>query len=321
MQKYENRPPTPMHVSWKSMLNTIRDSLKGRANRRPDLALPVTALKEVGAAAPGDIPRVTWFGHSAVLLELEGKRLLFDPMFGNRPSPVSWAGPKRYSLNHPLQPEDLPAIDAIILSHNHYDHLDYFSICKLMDRTHQFIVPMGVGKRLIKWGIPFEHIIEHAWWDEFELGGLAISCTPSRHFSGRGLFDRNSTLWCSWVIVGSETKVFFSGDSGYGPHFKDIGERYGPFNLTLMECGQYDERWSAIHMLPEETVQAHLDLLGQLLIPIHWGAFTLSFHAWTDPVERVTQAALKRGVRIATPRIGESFEIYSEEVPTNKWWR
>jgi L-ascorbate metabolism protein UlaG (beta-lactamase superfamily) len=321
MKKYENQLPTNMKMGMKSIVSMLRDSFVEKAKRRPKDTLNVEVFQPAESISVSDAPRVTWFGHSAFFLEMEGQRLLIDPMFGPRPSPVSWVGTKRYKTNFSLQLEDFPTIDAIIISHNHYDHLDYHSIRKLMDKTSQFIVPLGVRQHLIKWGVHSDKIIEHNWWEELEFNGLKLACTPARHFSGRGLFDRDSTLWCSWVIVGRETKIYYSGDSGYGPHFKEIGEKYGPFDLTLLECGQYDERWSNIHMIPEETVRAHLDLRGQMLIPVHWGAFTLSFHAWTDPVERVTEAALKYQVSISTPKIGETVVITSKDFPTRPWWR
>ncbi|MGF9695956.1 MBL fold metallo-hydrolase [Paenibacillus sp. MABNR03] len=321
MKKYENQIPTSMGMNLKAMLSMLRDSLKGSQERRPVSNIPMVKSEFAQTLNPADDPQVTWFGHSAFLLELEGYRLLFDPMLGHRPSPVSWAGTKRYTTDLPIEPEDLPAIDAIILSHDHYDHLDYSSIRKLKDKTERFIVPIGVRRRLIQMGVSADKITEHGWWDELRFKGLTLACTPARHFSGRGLFDRNSTLWCSWVIAGQKTRVFFSGDSGYGPHFKEIGEKYGPFHLTLMECGQYDERWANIHMMPEETVQAHLDVRGQLLIPIHWGAFTLAYHAWNDPVERISQAARSSNVDIATPKIGEQVRIHTGEYPTEPWWR
>ncbi|WHY65004.1 MBL fold metallo-hydrolase [Neobacillus sp. SuZ13] len=321
MKKYENQLPTTMTMGWKSMISMLRDSLTRAANRRPKAVIDAETFLPTETLSISDAPRVTWFGHSAFFLEIEGKRLLFDPMFGPRPSPVSWAGTKRYKNNLFVQLEDFPTLDAIIISHDHYDHLDYQSIRKLKDKASRFLVPLGVRQRLIKWGVPSEKITEHAWWEELDFKGLTLACTPARHFSGRGLFDRDSTMWCSWVIAGRETKIYFSGDSGYGPHFKEIGEKYGPFDLTLLECGQYDERWSSIHMMPEETVQAHLDLGGQLLIPVHWGAFTLAFHAWTDPVERVTEAALRHQVNISTPKIGETVVITSKDFPTKQWWR
>lgn len=323
MGKYENQIPTSLKMGWKSIISLLRDYVTGtgRAKRRPEAAIPVVPFQDQFTTMPQDAARVTWFGHSAFLLEMEGKRMLFDPMFGPRPSPVRWMGAKRFISNLPLQPEDFPALDAILFTHDHYDHLDYDSVQKVKDKALRFIVPMGVGRRLIRWGVAAEKITEHAWWEEVAVEGLTLACTPARHFSGRGLFDRNSTLWCSWVIVGRKTKIFYSGDSGYGPHFKEIGDTYGPFDLTLMECGQYDKRWSAIHMLPEETVQAHLDLKGQLLIPVHWGAFSLSFHAWNEPVERITKAAMEHQVKIATPKIGETVVIPGNEYPVSQWWR
>lgn len=320
MKKYENQIPTTMNMGFKSMISMIKDSIAGSTNRRPATPFQVDTFRVADLPTATNDTRVTWFGHSAFLLEMEGKRLLFDPMLGSRPSPVSWAGTKRYHPNLPIQPEDFPELDAIVISHDHYDHLDYESIRKLKNKAQRFIVPLGVRQCLIKWGVPSEKITEHAWGDEVQLESLALACMPARHFSGRGLFNRNMTLWCSWVILGRETNVYYSGDSGYGPHFKEIGEKYGPFDLTLMECGQYDARWSTIHMLPEETVQAHLDLGGKWLIPVHWGAFTLAFHSWTDPVERVLKAAKEQQVSISTPKIGETVVIHSEELPSSPWW-
>lgn len=317
MKKYENQIPTAMNMNLKSMISMMKDSFTNKSIRRPSRPIEVEKFVE----GMSSYPRVTWFGHSAFLLELEGKRLFFDPMLSNRPSPVSWAGTKRYSTNLQIEPEELSSIDAIVISHDHYDHLDYSSIQRLKDKTERFIVPLGVRRCLMNWGVPSEKITEHAWGDEVQLKDLTLACMPARHFSGRGLFNRNSTLWCSWVILGRKTKVYYSGDSGYGPHFKEIGKTYGPFDVTLMECGQYDERWSHIHMLPEETVQAHLDVRGDLLIPVHWGAFTLAFHSWIDPVERVTKAAAQHQISIATPKIGETVCTGRDEWPRTPWWR
>ncbi|WP_247739269.1 MBL fold metallo-hydrolase [Bacillus sp. 165] len=294
----------------------LRDFMKGNPNRKPTQLIPMASSFKMN-----DQTSVTWFGHSALLLEMEGKVILLDPMFGDAPTPFPIFGNKRYSRTLPMEVEELPQIDAVIFSHDHYDHLDYGSIKKLNDKVGHFFVPLGVGGHLERWGVNPERISEHDWWDEVEFLGLTLACTPARHFSGRSLFDRDTTLWCSWVIRGQQTKIYFSGDSGYGPHFKQIGEKYGPFDLTLMECGQYDERWSAIHMMPEETVQAHIDVQGQTMIPIHWSAFSLSFHDWTDPIERVTKAAKKQNILISTPRIGEPVLIGSRTYPVSPWWR
>jgi len=212
-------------------------------------------------------------------------------------------------------------IDAVLLSHDHYDHLDYGSIVKLRNKVKHFFVPLGVGAHLARWGVDPTKISEHDWWDEVQFEGLTLASTPARHFSGRSLKDRDTTLWCSWVIVGPEARVFFSGDSGYGPHFAEIGEKYGPFDLTLIECGQYDARWAAIHMLPEESVQAHLDVQGKVMMIVHWAAFTLGLHDWTDPVERVSKAAEAQNIRFSTPKIGETVIIGAAEYPASIWWK
>ncbi len=316
--KFVNQIPTSWDTSFSSMVSMMRDFLKGNPDRRPRNRMPmVTFSPDVKSQSDA---KVTWFGHSAFLLEIEGKTILFDPMFGKAPTPFPIRN-QRYSGELPFKIQELPEIDAVILSHDHYDHLDYGSIMKLRGKVKNYFTPLGVGAHLERWGIDPNNIREHDWWDEFTFQGLKLACTPARHFSGRGLTNRNSTLWCSWAVIGQETKIFFSGDGGYGPHFKEIGEKYGPFDLTLMECGQYDARWAAIHMLPEETVQAHQDVQGRLMIPVHWGAFTLSLHSWHDPVERAVQAGEAAGVQIATPRIGESVTVGDSQYPNLPWWK
>ncbi|CAH0160328.1 hypothetical protein SRABI96_00938 [Peribacillus sp. Bi96] len=315
--KFLNQIPASQAMSLKHTGSILRDYIKGNPRRRPDHPIVM------GTKGPASVNsnKVTWFGHSAFMLELDGKTILVDPMFGKAPTPFPWFGNKRFSGELPLDLDSLPPIDAVLLSHDHYDHLDYFSIKKLKDRVGSFIVPLGVGGHLERWGVKKELISEHNWWDEVTFKDLQFVCTPARHFSGRSLRDGNSTLWCSWVINGHEEKVFFSGDSGYGSHFKEIGEKYGPFDLTLMECGQYDERWSTIHMMPEETVQAHIDVQGKLMIPIHWAGFTLSFHDWTDPIERVTKAANELDVQVSTPQLGEPVLIGTKDFPRTIWWK
>jgi L-ascorbate metabolism protein UlaG (beta-lactamase superfamily) len=318
--KFINQIDTSMEMGIKNTIAVLIEFIKGNPKGKPSGEIPVEFLN------PNDIQankqaRVTWFGHSALLLELDGKILLLDPMLGIAPSPFPQFGGKRYSKKLPIEIEQLPQIDAVLISHDHYDHLDYGSIKKLKDKVNHFFVPLGVGAHLERWGVDPKKISEHDWWDEVEYEGLTLASTPARHFSGRNLTNRNSTLWCSWVIQGQAAKVYFGADSGYGPHFLEIGAKYGPFDLTLMECGQYDERWAAIHMLPEETVQAHLDVKGKVMIPIHWGAFTLSLHDWTDPAERVTKAAKEHNVILATPKIGEPVTIGASGYPNAAWWR
>ncbi|MCC3376059.1 MBL fold metallo-hydrolase [Cohnella sp. REN36] len=322
--KFVNLVPTSVKMSLRENLTALGDLIRGRPGGRPDGSLatePLSPLSLQRSDAGRAQAKVTWFGHSALLLELDGKRLLLDPMLGRSPSPFPRIGGKRYSDKLPIEIEDLPPIDAVLLSHDHYDHLDYGSIKRLKDKVGRFFVPLGVSAHLERWGVAPERIEECDWWDEIAWEGFTLACTPARHFSGRGLTNRNGTLWCSWVIVGAAARIYFSGDSGYGPHFRQIGDKYGAFDLTLMECGQYDKRWAAIHMLPEETVQAHLDVRGKLMIPIHWAAFTLALHDWRDPVERAAKAAGERRTKIATPRIGEPVLIGGATYPSAAWWR
>jgi L-ascorbate metabolism protein UlaG (beta-lactamase superfamily) len=316
---FVNQITTEMATDFRSMLPVLKEFLKGNPNRQPDHPIPIKPLK-LSKQNTSQTTKVTWFGHSSLLLEIDNKRILLDPMYGKAPSPIPWFGNKRYSKELPFSVDELPQIDLVILSHDHYDHLDYGTIKKLKSKVNQFFVPLGVSNHLERWGVEPERIQECNWWEEVVAAGLTLVCTPARHFSGRSLTNRNSTLWCSWVIKGQETKIYFSGDSGYGPHFKEIGENYGPFDLTLMECGQYHEKWAAIHMMPEETVKAHLDVRGKMMIPIHWGAFTLSLHDWTDPVERAVKAANVNNVMISTPQIGETISL-DDEHPRSKWWK
>ena len=302
------------------MFTILRDFIKNTSTRKPDRPIAINHM-DLLPMQDTKQTKVIWFGHSTAFLEIEGKRLLLDPQFSSYPSPFPLFGGRRFSKVLPIEAKNLSPIDVVILSHDHYDHLDYHSIMKIKDKTSLFCVPLGVGKRLEKWGVHPEKIREFEWWNEFDYLGLKLACTPAKHFSGRSLFDRNKTLWCSWVIAGQQKSVFFSGDGGYGSHFAQIGEKYEPFDLTLMECGQYDERWSAIHMMPEETIQAHRDVKGALIIPIHWAAFSLAFHDWTEPIERVIKAAKERKVNIATPKIGESVIVSSAKYPVSTWWR
>jgi len=263
--------------------------------------------------------KVTWFGHSALLLEINSRKIFFDPMLGNVAAPLPWLGPKRFNEYLPMKIEDIPEIDAVLISHDHYDHLDYWSIINLKDKVKIFYVPLGIAAHLKSCGVDESKIVELDWWEEAKLEELIFTCTPSRHFSGRGLFSKDSTLWCSWIVKDENTNIFFSGDTGYSQNFKKIGEKFGPFDLTFLECGQYNEGWAEVHMMPEETVQAHIDLKGELLMPIHWGAFKLSIHTWQEPVERLLAKANLLNVKVTTPRIGEQV-ILVKSIPSSRWW-
>lgn len=311
---FTNLIPTSMDMSAGKMVETMEEFMTAK-NTHPDQPLPVDFAGKVPSA--DSLMHITWFGHSAVLLELEGQRILLDPMLGPAASPLPFFA-QRFAYREPIDMAQFTDVDAVVISHDHYDHLDYHSIQQLDAQVGHFYVPLGIGAHLERWGVDSTKITELDWWQSAVADGITFTATPARHFSGRGLTDRNSTLWASWVVQGQKNKVYFSGDSGYGPHFKQIGERYGPFDLAMMECGQYNEKWEAIHMMPEQTMQAFLDLKGEVLLPIHWGAFDLSVHPWTESVERLNRANTTN-VFIATPTIGTRYPIGTHP-PTTRWW-
>lgn len=265
--------------------------------------------------------RVTWLGHSTMLLEVDGQRILTDPVWGQRASPSTLVGPKRFHAP-PLPLEELPELDAVLISHDHYDHLDMETIEFLAQRDVTFYVPLGVGAHLELWGVPPARIMEMEWWEEASLGdsGVKLASTPSRHFSGRSPFDRNTTLWTSWSILGPSQRVFFSGDTGPSPEFEKIGEKYGPFDLTMIEVGAYHPAWGNIHLGPEEALKVHKALKGRVMLPVHWGTFDLALHAWTQPAEVLMEQAPQQGIRLLTPIPGQSMEP-AEPPPAVAWWR
>ncbi len=317
---FANQIDTPMDLGLRIFISILRRQLKGRANRYPPKPLaPAKPTSAAYTAAAGTY--VTWLGHSTCLVRIGGKTLVFDPIFSKRASPFQSIGPKRFTGTPVLGVDQLPPIDAVVISHDHYDHLDYHTIKRLAKTTARFFVPLGVGAHLERWGIGHERISELDWWQQASLANLTFVCTPARHFSGRSLNDRSKTLWASWVIRSRSAAIYFSGDGGYGPHFKAIGEAYGPFDLTMLECGQYDKHWQHIHMTPEDTVQAHQDLGGTYMLPIHWGTFTLAFHTWTDSVERAIAAAKPKGVSVITPALGQTFLVGDPEMSGQRWWQ
>ncbi|MFD1873335.1 MBL fold metallo-hydrolase [Hymenobacter bucti] len=290
-------------------------------NQNPAAPLPMQRLDSLTITQlPADQVRVTWFGHSASLVEIGGKKVLLDPMLSVKMGPLALVTPKRYNQELAIYPEQLPAIDAVLISHDHYDHLDYQTVLKIKDKVGQFYVPLGVGAHLRAWGVAESRIHEMTWGDSVNLPGLTIVSTPTQHFSGRGLTNRNSTFWSSWVLKTSQHRLFYSGDGGYGPHFKDIGQQYGPFDLALMECGQYDRAWPQIHMQPEQSVQAALDVRARVMQPVHWGAFTEAHHAWNESVERATAAAARQHLPVATPLLGQPV-VLGAPLPQQVWWR
>ncbi|NMM47783.1 MBL fold metallo-hydrolase [Marinigracilibium pacificum] len=302
--------------SFKKMIKTLPDFFNGK-NGEPKTKIPVK-FGNSKAIATDTSTHITWYGHSAFLIEIEGKRILIDPMLGETAAPVSF-GASRFPYQKPIPIEELTNIDAIIISHDHYDHLDYPTIEKLKKHTAHFFTALGVGSHLKSWGIPQEKITELDWWESIKYKELNLVSCPARHFSGRGITDRNKTQWASWIITGNNSNLYFSGDGGYGPHFKEIGEKYGPFDLAMMECGQYNKAWGQIHMMPEESVQAGIDVKGKILMPIHWGAFKLAVHEWTEPIVRFKAEAETQNVSIVHPYIGEQFTP-GQDSPQKEWW-
>ena len=309
-----------------------------RARRGPAGTVPVHATTYADLAEPPVTGlRLTWMGHSSVLAEIDGRRVLFDPVWGERCSPFSFAGPRRL---HPV-PMPLAAlgpVDAVVISHDHYDHLDLPTIRALAGTDTVFAVPLGVGAHLERWGVPDDRMHELDWNESAKIAGLTLTATPARHFCGRGLRNQQHTLWASWVVTGPEHRVYHSGDTGYFSGFKDIGTEHGPFDATMIQIGAYSDYWPEnhtdptplpgawpdIHMSPAQGVQAHLDLQGLtphgVLLPIHWGTFNLALHAWAEPGEWTRDAAAEAGQPVASPRPGEPFEP-GGTIPTDPWWR
>jgi len=318
--KFRNQTAIQVSTAEGGMLRTTIDFLIGNQNRTPSKPLPVVRPDLAGKSQSDDL-RITWLGHSTCLIQIDGQTILTDPMFSDRASPFSFAGPKRFSTDSDIRINELPAkIDVVLISHDHYDHLDYQTILALKERTGKFFVPLGVTSHLLRWGVTADQIVELDWWEGKSHNSLKLIATPSRHFSGRSFMDRNKTLWASWVILGTEDRVFFSGDSGYFPGFKEIGHKYGPFDVTMLESGAYNKAWADIHMMPEETVKAHQDLQGKVLLPIHWGKFNLALHPWEEPVQRLIKRARELSIDVTTPQLGESFSP-NQDHPQTHWWK
>ncbi|KPC61080.1 MBL fold metallo-hydrolase [Streptomyces chattanoogensis] len=312
-----------------------REARRGRAPVHP---IPVhrPAAADWGPP-PASGLRITWMGHSSVLAEIDGQRVLFDPVWGERCSPFSWIGPKRM---HPVpaEPSELPPVDAVVISHDHYDHLDMPTIRGLAGSGAAFVVPLGVGADLEFWGVPAARITELDWHESTRVGTLTLTATPAQHFCGRGLRGLQHTLWASWVVTGPDHRIFHSGDTGYFSGFAEIGAAHGPFDATMMQVGAYSDFWPGnhtdstplpgawpdIHMTPAQGVRAHLDLQGHqphgVLLPIHWGTFNLALHPWAQPGEWTKDAAEEAGQTAAFPRPGEPFEP-AGSLPTDPWWR
>jgi L-ascorbate metabolism protein UlaG (beta-lactamase superfamily) len=318
-KKFNNQSETVMDVNLKTLPSLLKEQFTDREVRSPKEALPIMPLDAAAFAARPEVPKFIWYGHSALLLQLNGKNLLIDPMLGDDAAPIAPFDSKRFSANSLDIIDSLPPIDAILMTHDHYDHLDLDSFKKLKGKVNTYFVALGISRHLEKWGIPAEQITEFDWWDEINFEGIQITFTPSRHFSGRGPFDRAKSLWGGWVFKAAAHNIYWSGDGGYDAHFKEIGEKLGPFDWGFMECGQYNERWHAIHMFPEESIQAAQDAGVKRGIAVHWAGFALALHRWQDPIERFVAEAKNKTLPIVTPEIGQIVE-FGKEPETNYWW-
>ncbi|GAA2152156.1 MBL fold metallo-hydrolase [Kitasatospora kazusensis] len=298
--------------------NTVQRMLFDREDRRPVKPVP-TVRPEGGPQRPAAAGvEIVWYGHASALVEIEGTRVLLDPIWSDRCSPATHVGPKRLHPV-PVELEELPQVDAVLISHDHYDHLDMATVKRLVaSQSAPFAVPLGIGSHLRRWGVPEHRIIELDWDETCTLGDLTLTLTSAHHFSGRST-TRNTTLWGSWVIAGPTRKVYYTGDSGYFEGYAAIGEQHGPFDAALVQIGAYDVAWADIHMTPEDAVRAHLDLKAELLVPVHWCTFNLGLHPWSEPVERLLAEAKSQAVPLAVPRPGERVDV-DNPPELDGWW-
>ncbi|MGH3449930.1 MAG: MBL fold metallo-hydrolase [Haloechinothrix sp.] len=315
---FRNAAPTRWMPPSDAAPVTAREFLFGGQRRTPSGQIPLVAASGVPALTPDGL-HITWYGHASSLVEIESKRVLFDPVWSERVSPSTVVGPRRMHAP-PHRLEEIPKLDVIVISHDHYDHLDMATVRTLARvQDAPFVVPLGVGAHLLRWGVAESRIIELDWWDHVEIAGLRVTATPAQHFSGRGL-ARNNTLWASWVVAGGRRKVFYTGDSGYFDGYQRIGALHGPFDATVIQIGAYNASWPDIHMTPEEGVAVHRDVAGGLLVPVHWGTFNLALHPWAEPADRVWAEAKAHDVALAVPKPGERIDV-DDPPAVDGWWQ
>ncbi len=307
--------------NWGDLWYFLGQRLFGQQIRRPPALLPFVPVHPASFITPPPPGlRAIWLGHSSVLIEMDGLRFLLDPIFSDYASPFQWIGPKRFAPP-PIALSDLPPIDAVLISHDHYDHLDMHTAQHLATMGSHFLVPLGIGAHLEAWGIPASQITDLDWWESHQLGQITFVCTPSQHYSGRGLLDRMETLWASWTALGPQHRVFYSGDTGFSDHFQHIGQRFGPFHLGIFKIGAYgpSDYWHDVHIDPEEAIQAHRDVRGQILLPVHWATFNLGLHDWDEPIKRALKTARENKVELVTPRLGELLTV-GQAFHSSAWW-
>ena len=318
-RQFQNRIPNIMEAMNKRIYNwdSVKDWMNGVEQGRPPQRMPVVVSDLNAFKNKKDGLKIIWLGHSSFMLSMNGAVILVDPVFSDSASPVSFAV-KRFQ-EPPIPIDKLPFIDYILISHDHYDHLDMETIQHFKERSTQFVVPLGVKGHLIGWGVKPERIFEKDWWEEAVFSQVTFTATPAQHFSGRDGIHPNETLWASWVIHSPDHKVYFSGDSGYDTHFKTIGAKLGPFDVVFLDSGQYNKKWREVHMMPEEAVKAAQDLNAKYHFPVHWGMFELALHNWDEPVRRVMAAQNDESVPVLTPKLGEMLQLPDPAAQT-RWW-
>jgi L-ascorbate metabolism protein UlaG (beta-lactamase superfamily) len=313
---FSNLSPTPVMAEDSSFWKTLKSYLNKPKDTTPSATIP--SFKTNLHTLESDAPVIIWFGHSSYLLRINGFNILVDPVFSGNAAPVSFMV-KAYPGSDIYTVADLPPIDILLLTHDHYDHLDYTTIMLLKAKVKMVVTALGVGSHFEYWGFDKNIITEFDWWDAHTvLPGLQLTAAPARHFSGRGI-KRGKTLWTSFILKTATHHIYIGGDSGYDRHFKEIGDKYGTFDIAILESGQYNAHWPHIHMMPEDTVQASIDLKAKVLLPVHWGKFTLSLHPWNEPPRRIVRKATELQMGITTPMIGEPV-VLDRHYPTTHWW-
>ena len=313
---FQNLSDTPMMAADISYWKMMREFFRKNKDKLPPGLLPSvkTDLNKLNSSKPV----IVWFGHSSYFIRIENKNFLIDPVFSGNAAPLSFMI-KAFPGSNIYKPEDMPAIDYLILTHDHYDHLDFKTVRKLRNKVNNIYCSLGVGSHLKYWGFDINMITELDWWETQQLeDNISLTAAPARHFSGRGV-KRGQTFWSSFILSARDNNLYLGGDSGYDSHFKAIGNKYGPFDIAILEAGQYNTMWPLIHMMPEETVQAAVDLKATALLPVHWGKFTLAMHSWTDPIKRVLSKAKELDMKVLTPKIGQPL-ILNDGFESESWW-
>ena len=320
-EKFVNPNSIEQNFSFSDIREMIPRWFNGKEMREPKYPLPIFKLdSSLHSAHDSTRLSITWLGHTTALIEIDGRRVLTDPVWAERYSPTTLWGPKRFHPV-PIALEALPKLDAVVISHDHYDHLDKNAIQALAKTGVTFYLPLGVGAHLESWGVPLDQIIELDWWEKASSGdGLDFIALPAVHFSGRLRPSSNNTLWATWAIIGRDHRVYFGGDTGYFDGLAEIGEKYGPFDMAFMPIGAYGEKWPAIHLTPEQAAAAHMAVKGGLMVPSHWGTFNLAFHDWFEPPERLARAVEATGIRAVIPRAGQCIDLDSRP-HIDFWWR